>query len=216
MAPYSALRANATGTTRLVCMVSLALMLPRPSHSQIGEFQTNWRLHQELTYKDTIDRLALTPREKALLREAITDVYRRLYQRNLILPADLNQFVAATRVRAVHLSSGQVPEIIAQAGDKTNCGATGNCNLWIFKQADKRFQPILETEGQTFEIRQTATKHFKDFLVGIHESASERTLLLYRMGDGKYRMDACYDAVWPWSEPPRQKPLITRCKEANR
>jgi hypothetical protein len=88
--------------------------------------------------------------------------------------------------------------------------------LWIFKEADKRFQPIPETEGQTFEIRQTATNHFKDFLVGIHESAFQRTLLLYRMRDGKYRMDACYDAVWPESETGPKKPCVTDCKEAVR
>jgi hypothetical protein len=105
---------------------------------------------------------------------------------------------------------------------RVGCGATGNCPFWAFQKSGNGFEKILDTRGkdgiggiEVFTIEADTTNGFHDLVLGAHDSASERTLLLYRYDGKKYRVSGCYLASWVSTENGRWQqlklPEITPC-----
>jgi hypothetical protein len=138
---------------------------------------------------------------------------------------ELRQVVARTRIRLIDLNNDGVVEVLAQAfGTKAGCGATGNCPFWVFQKTHIGFRKILDTrvkDGvggiEVITVSTRRTNGFNDLVLGTHDSAAERTLLVYRYRNGEYRSAECYNANWvstkngKWTE--LQYPEITRCPD---
>jgi len=92
------------------------------------------------------------------------------------------------------LDGDGIPEVIAQASDlQGGCSATGNCPIWIFRKSATEYKLILDSQGQLTKILDARNEDFRDFLVSVHESTYEQTLLVYRFSGGAYRIRNCYD-----------------------
>jgi hypothetical protein len=115
--------------------------------------------------------------------------------------------------------------VIAQAfGPKAGCGATGNCPIWVFMKTANSYQLLLDTrdkEGiggiELLTVEETRTNGFNDLVLAAHDSASEKTLFVYRYRNGQYRESACYDADWQsWDGGEihfLKQPVITKCSQ---
>jgi hypothetical protein len=92
------------------------------------------------------------------------------------------------RVRRVDL--GGSPGIIIQ-GTKLLCGATGNCQTWVFRKAENKWislfagDQVLIIEG--FQIGSAATNGIKDFKVVANSSAETEERITYHFDGHFYR-----------------------------
>lgn len=168
---------------------------------------------KELKSLDLVERAALIKAIAKQLRPQMTDL-------EIHSEKELRNVTADTRVKFIDLNGDGVPEVIAQAWEmKAGCGATGNCPIWVFSKSDNGYKLLLGGDGWTFQIftvQPTVTNGYHDLVLGFHDSASEKTLEVYRFKNGKYRRDECYDADWApidakgwhWLK----NPVITPCK----
>jgi hypothetical protein len=181
-------------------------------------FRWSPRDAQELDYRRTVrgsDGIA-TP-EKASLIEAIAAQIRP-FEADLGIGSEreLLRIAGNTRVKLIDLNNDGVAEVIAQAnGLKEGCGVTGNCRFWVFQKTPSGFNRLLDTRYgvQVVAVRSDRTNGFNDIVLGTHDSATRRTLFLYRYRDGQYRLGECYAADWcALCDPPLKTPRIARTK----
>jgi hypothetical protein len=99
-----------------------------------------------------------------------------------------DDWTSELRVRRVDL--GGSPGIIIQ-GTKLLCGATGNCQTWVFRKAENRWislfagDQVLIIEG--FQIGSGATNGIKDFKVVANSSAETEERITYHFDGNFYR-----------------------------
>lgn len=127
-----------------------------------------------------------------------------------------SETAAATRVKLVDLNGDGIPEIIAQGIAKV-CSPTGNCPVWVFQRVASGYKVILERGAvQSFTVQPTRSNGYFDIVLGMHGSATEQALYLYRFGQRRYRKTACYDANWSYLDEngkvhELKEPRITPC-----
>lgn len=189
-------------------------------------FVWDWRHAQELDYERTLAKsTALTAADKAALRLAIVRLVPKDASTYLgkSRTSVLKELFESLRVLTVDLNEDGVAEVIVQPSDPGYwCGATGNCTFWIFQKINGRFEPILDSRlgngngaVETFNILPEKTLGYSDLVLGTHDSASEKSLFVYRFDGRKYQPHECYDADWQVSDGKEigysEEPTITRC-----
>jgi hypothetical protein len=122
------------------------------------------------------------------------------------------------------LNGDETPEILAQANDyHVSCGATGNCAFWIFQKTPAGFALLLDTRNKEgwggveyYTVKEESSHGYKDLVFAAHDSASEKTLDLYRFNGNQYLQTGCYIASWMQYTKVKIKtlknPLITTCE----
>ncbi|HXN49529.1 MAG TPA: hypothetical protein VN893_22955 [Bryobacteraceae bacterium] len=212
-------------TAVAIVALGLAGLAQTPPSVRTSEEHFRWsrRKAQELGYDQTIRRSSeLSPNKKASLIDAIAAEIRP-FKADLEIHSEreLRALSANTRVKLVDLNEDGVAEVLAQANDfKAGCGGTGNCPFWVFQETPAGFRKLLDTRGkdgiggiEVFTVAAGRSNGFNDLVLGAHDSASERTLFVYRFRDGQYRVGECYDADWACLECPSgalEEPKITR------
>ena len=166
-----------------------------------NHFNWDWRRVQELDTKDSILRSKrLSPAERTVLVDAIAAQLRpSMGDLEIRSERELRQVAMETRITLRDLNGDGNPEVIAQgAGMKSGCSATGNCPCWIFKRVNSRYSILLSGQAQTFTVQPTKTRGFHDIVLGLHASAFEAELTVYKFDGTSYRDTACYDANWTY------------------
>jgi len=196
------------------------------SNTSEGHFRWSSRKAQELGIENTISRSnALTDSERAALIKAIaTQLRPAMADLEIGTESEILAVAAQTRIKLVDLNNDEIPEIIAQpVGLKAGCGATGNCPFWVFAKHNGGYILLLDSGNdggfQVFTVEPTRTHGFNDLVLGSHDSASERTLFVYRYREGKYhKQPECYSAQWwCWEcRPPHslREPMIVKLKSS--
>lgn len=206
----------------IVVLCSMAVhALPRRQR-----FVWDWRHAQELDYERTLAKSsALTQADKTELRLAVARLVPKHASTDLGKSRTnvLKELFESLRVLTVDLNKDGVPEVIVQPSEPGSwCGATGNCTFWIFQKTDGRFKLILDSGWgngsvavETFNILPGKTFGYSDLVLGTHDSASEKSLFVYRFDGRKYQPRECYDADWQVSDGKEisyaEEPTITRC-----
>jgi hypothetical protein len=201
---------------------------PASQESKSGHFYWSERKAHELDYKRTIrnspdliplERTALLKTVAALIRPFMADLEIGSEQ-------ELRKIAGDTSIEFIDLNGDGTPEVIAQAfGIKAGCGATGNCPIWVFMKTANGYQLLLDTRNdkkgvggyQLITVADTRTNGFNDLVLAAHDSASEKTLIVYRYKNGLYRESACYGANWEsWVNGDfhmLKQPVITKCSQ---
>jgi hypothetical protein len=163
-------------------------------------FHWNFREIQELGVKDALDQTkALSPTERSTLIDTIAATLGSDGEgENSQSKAQLRAIASRTRVKLIDLNGNGKPEVIAQAvGLESGCSPTGNCPIWVFMKSGNQYKSILGRDAiQTFTIQPTSTNGLRDIVLGMHGSATEQELHLYRFEGQQYRETACYEANW--------------------
>lgn len=192
-----------------VLAVSLAFgQRKSASHDPVSYWKNNPAL--ELGPDDQLkvaNELSEEQRE-ALLRAVASTLRPAMKELGLTSEGELLKTAAEARIKLVDLSAGPQREVIAQASDEANCGATGNCSLWVFKRTAQGYVLILSEVAQDVTILPTSTNGFHDLMLGIHGSATEQELDLFRFVNGHYQRGACFDANWLKRD---GDPVVTPC-----
>lgn len=182
-------------------------------------FRWNVKDSQELDRRDRISQLKSL---SVAQRKAILDAILRLFQpatgeENTHTRAEWLAIAADTRIKLVDLNGDGVPEVIAQADDDESCSPTGNCPFWVLMKSGESYLPILAHRiAQTFTIQRSKSNGFNDIVLGMHGSATQMGLFVYRFSRGRYQECGCYNADWVRmvgdDQEELKEPDITPCK----
>jgi hypothetical protein len=182
-------------TVLLVLGIFASLAAAQQAATSRG-FHWDWHKATALSWKQDIGSLHLSTAEKNLLVAAIEPDFRGVLSDSGIKAAELEKDIAETRFELIDLDDGHTKEIIAQATDSFQCGATGNCASWVLHRDRDNYRVILKGMAQTFTIQPTRTNGLRDIVLGLHRSATWQKLHLYNFDGSSYRDTACYDAMW--------------------
>ena len=171
---------------------------------------------QELARGDAVRfSKELTAEERAGLTRFFTEDLRpSMNLLDIHSDRELREVAEDTQVKLVDLNGDGTREVIVQGwGKKSGCGVTGNCPFSVLEKTDRGYRTILNATAQVFTVEETRSDTFRNLVLGLHDSASESELLIYRYKNGRYRKTGCYEANWSPSVvgPPLKKPVITRC-----
>ena len=181
------------------------------SAKQTAVFQWNWRDTQSLTGIETVATSKdISADDRAMLLDSLLPQFKN--------SANPKEQALQTRVKLVDLNGDGVPELICQASGFDLCSPTGNCAFWIFQKTPAGYRRLLSRGSvQNFTIQPTRTSGFADLVLGMHGSATEQVLSLYRFREGQYRKAGCYDASWQYlgkdgEYHDSKQPRITPCR----
>ena len=91
------------------------------------------------------------------------------------------------RVRRVDLGSG--PGVVLR-GTALLCGATGNCQIWVFRKMDGRWVSLFGNEApvaEGFQLGPNVTNGIKDLTISANVSADAGGRTTYRFDGKGYR-----------------------------
>ena len=168
----------------------------------------------ELNWSESLVAAPLSNADKRRLRNAIQGLLTG-EDVTQVAPEQLEKLINETRVKAVDLNGDGVPEVMAQPiGGEAGCGATGNCPFWIFKKQGNSYLPILKFHSQVFAVQQHKSNGYRDILLGAHDSATTRHLVLFRFERGAYVESRCLVGTWEYDEKTQKiksKPVLSPC-----
>lgn len=198
------------------CFFAALLTSPLMSAESV---KWEWRHSKHL--EQSLRQAKVADAERAAISEAIANQigpYRpEMKFLGINSEQQLKDAILDTPIELVDLNDDGVPEIIAQGTPKEGCSPTGNCPFWIFQKSGGEYR-VLASRGavQTFQIQRGRSNGFRDVVVEMHGSATEKTLRLLQYRRGKYHVAGCYDANWTVLEGDTvrelKEPLLTPCK----
>jgi hypothetical protein len=149
------------------------------------DFHWDWRNSKELNFDETLSRCpVLSPSERSTLIQSLGLQNQSPEVKNRI------------RVKAVQIAKN-FRAFIAQGTGTSSCSPTGNCEFWVVKEVDSRFSILLHRRTvQTFTIQPKFSNGARDLVLGMHGSATQQQLTVFRFNGSKYRFVACYEANW--------------------
>jgi hypothetical protein len=172
----------------LVLVLSAATSCGQQSSAvHAGPFHWNPDDSQELGGEDRISQMkSLNSMERERILDAIIQELK-LNMREVATHTEQkwSAIAADTRIKLVDLNADGIPEVIAQASGDELCSPTGNCSFWVFMRSGSRYKLILDAHArQTFTIQKSRTNGFLDLVLGMHGSATEQGLFVYRFANG--------------------------------
>jgi hypothetical protein len=193
-----------------------------------AHFRWNWKDWQELKAEQSLRKAKITNKQRKAIAQAIADQLRPMCfgpdTSCVTVPvssigeikseAELRQAVLDTRVALIDLNDDGVAEVVAQG--MVNCGATGNCPFWIFRNTKLGYELLLDGEAQTFTIQKSKTNGFHNIVLSTHGSSSSGGLVDYHYEEGVYQEAGCYYYEWTVLENGKvlelKAPRITSCR----
>ena len=185
-------------TTVLAAGMSLFALFAIGQHNvNFGDFRWDPSKSQELTWNQTIAKARLSRQERA---ELIATIKAQLQGEPSSAEDPSSQDLDQTEIEFVDLHRRGSHELIAHATGQYLCSPTGNCSLWVLRRDRKKYRVILEGTAQTFTIQPTVTNGWHDIVLGMHGSAFETQLTLYKFDGTEYSRSACEMAIFPGRE----------------
>jgi len=133
---------------------------------------------QQLGPKDTFASAGLSTKET---QEIVEAVEKTAYDTPESWTAEL---------RAKRVSLGSAPGLAVQVS-KLLCGATGNCQTWIFRKIDSTWVPLFEGDqapiAKSFQLGPHVTKGIRDCTIIANSSANTRSRVTYKFDGKSYR-----------------------------
>ena len=133
---------------------------------------------QQLGPKDTFASAGLSTKET---QEIVEAVQKTAYDTPESWTAEL---------RARKVSLGSAPGLAVQ-GSKLLCGATGNCQTWIFRKVDSAWEPLVGGDqapiAESFQLGPQVTNDIKDCTIVVNSSAKTGSRITYQFDGKSYR-----------------------------
>lgn len=209
------------GLALLLCLAAAALapaLAPAlgqapPPHWQPADAH-RLRVGQQLGWTRLLsvrDRMELT-------RLLLAEIQPFVADNNYSSRQEVVDAVRRTRVKLVDLNGDGTPEILLQAYDIHLCGATGNCEFWVYSRGPHSFRKLLDSRGpdgvggiQLIQILPGKDGGYHDVLTAAHDSADELGLTVWRFHNGSYVDAGCFYADNKYTEMGVVQTVVTRC-----
>jgi hypothetical protein len=155
----------------------------------------------------------------SLWNELKTD--KKYEKRKEVFEDESNCLEKMFEVEAFDLNGDGKNEFLVRGDDIGFCGATGNCDFWIYRKISKKYQRILTgysyLDGRDIlsQIKKSKTNKFKDILLEVRIQRNAHAYRLYKF-DGKiYKEKSCN--INQWNElNPEEKTKIISCRKFER
>ncbi len=92
------------------------------------------------------------------------------------------------------VSLGGTEGMVVQ-GKKLLCGGTGNCQTWVFRRGNGRWQVMFEGQAPIasgFTFKQETSQGIRNFVIVAHISAASAGYVEYKFDGSFYRASQCY------------------------
>jgi len=142
----------------------------------------NWHNQVELGQSDEISRLQILSDRRQALITALHNLEA--------------QDPAGCSAKEIHLHDTGAPDMLVRSNSQEECGATGNCSLWVFTFKNGRYRPILNGVARSITVQPSTANGYHDVVLAMHSSAFASELGLFRFDGTKYRKSGCYEALW--------------------
>jgi hypothetical protein len=93
--------------------------------------------------------------------------------------------------KTVDLNNDGIDEVIVRGKNWLLCGATGNCSTWIYGKFGKKYKKLLDTGGETLEVKKKSKNGYKNIFVSVHDSCCSSYLQTYKFDGAKYKEGNC-------------------------
>jgi hypothetical protein len=101
--------------------------------------------------------------------------------------------VGELRFRRVSLSGSDNDSIIVRSISRQDCGATGNCPVWVFRGAAQELEPVLSDAWvDSVRLAETAERGVRDLVLSANKSAASSTITVFAFNGKSYVQKQCY------------------------
>ena len=125
---------------------------------------------------------------------------------------DRRDYLLGAFVGSVDLAGNGSRQVAVTFGsDRMMCGATGNCNIWLFSLEYGQAKLILDSNGWGLTVRPETTHGLRDVVVESHQSAWDTALEVFQFNGARYKQVDCYKIRQP--QQAGAAPRIVSCSE---
>ena len=96
------------------------------------------------------------------------------------------------KVKREDLNGDRQDEFFVSGKNTPLCGATGNCDLWVFGIRDGRMTQLLHSGGIAIARDKSKRHGFRNLIIRFNGSSYPDSLLEYRFNGSKFRLARCY------------------------
>ena len=93
--------------------------------------------------------------------------------------------------KSIDLNDDGIKEAVVRGKNWLLCGATGNCSTWIYGKFGNKYKKLLDTGGETLEVKRNSTNDYKNIFVRVHDSCCSAYLATYKFNGKKYKEASC-------------------------
>ena len=92
------------------------------------------------------------------------------------------------KLRVRHVDLGGSPGLVVR-GTKLLCGATGNCQTWVFRNVNDKWMSLFDDApiAESFQLGPTVTRGIKDLKIVANLSADRARRITYKYDGKVYR-----------------------------
>jgi hypothetical protein len=125
------------------------------------------------------------------------------------------------KVEAVDLNNDGKDEFLVRGDDAGFCGATANCDFWIYRKIGEKYHRVLSgysyLDGRDIssQIKKSKNNKFKDILLEVRVERNAHAYRLYKFDGKKYKEKRCRIDQWNELEP-EAKSKIVSCRTFER
>jgi hypothetical protein len=121
----------------------------------------------------------------------------------LIAPCDREESAKIDAYRVTLNSRSPAVAIIAWGRGFCYCGATGNCQFWVFVNDHGKNRPVLETDMvRDFGFLKAKTNGYRDLAVWSHDSAMRSPARLFQFNGKEYLEECGWQEEYEFQELP--------------
>ena|SRR5438876_112504 len=96
------------------------------------------------------------------------------------------------RFKRVVLAGPDNDGLLVRATATSDCGATGNCPVWVLHRSAGNFELVLSGLADDILLAQQKTRGLRNIMLKANESADSTGLVLFTFDGKKYAVHECY------------------------
>lgn len=119
-------------------------------------------------------------------------------------------------IQNIDLNNDGRREFILWGKNGNLCGATGNCEMWIYEKKNGKYKQLLHSNGYSdgeekwFEVNKVTSNGYRNILLKGHASGYETTEQHYEFDGKKYKETKCLFLSY---YPDENNPSVRTCKK---
>ncbi len=158
-----------------------------------------------------------TCRDKKIIpvwKELKKDKYFQERTENFYMNADCSEMFD---IEKVDLNDDGQKEFIFWGNNGNLCGATGNCDVWIYEKKKSVYKKLLQSNAYNdgtnkwFELSKNKKNKYRNFVLKGHASGYETTVRFYEFNGKTYQESKCLFEDYFLNE---KVPFVETCEEA--
>ena len=100
---------------------------------------------------------------------------------------------ASLKASWVDLNGDRIPEVIVKIENSCHCGASGDCDVKVFKKGEVGYVELFTLDTTTkLYAKETVTKGYRDLVAESSMGVAEIILIVFKWDGSEYQIDTCW------------------------